>query len=264
LGTYRAKPRRSSRNSADTGAGEKPQLPTTSVVTPCRILDSARRLAHRRQSECECMSMKPGVSTLTVALRVVPARSRLRSPTAVMVSSDTPTSTREPDAPVPSMTVAPSILRSSISSVESGGPRYGPPIDVRGPDMAPHTPQRSSRPGQAVALLDPTRATPISPPTPPSLGSAPAKPWRSSIQRKRQAGARHAGGQRDRRRADRRPWLAERGVARPGQARRRGRRRRRRQERVVLREERRDVVPEADARPMGRDVLDPRALQAAR
>src|SRR6267143_1715107 len=97
LETYRAKPRRSSRNSADTGAGEKPQLPTT--------------------------------------------------------SPDTPTSTREPDAPVPSMTVAPSILRSSISSVESGGPRHGPPIDVRGPDMAPHTPQHSSRPGQAVALL---------------------------------------------------------------------------------------------------------------
>src|SRR5437660_6932443 len=175
LGTYRAKPRRSSRNSADTGAGEKPQLPTTSVVRPCRILDSARRLAHRRQSECECMSMKPGVSTLPVALRVVPARSRLRSPTAVMVSSDTPTSTREPDAPVPSMTVAPSILSSSIRSVERGGPRYGPPIDVRGPDMAPHTPQRSSRPGQAVALLDPTRATPISPPTPPSARKRPGQ-----------------------------------------------------------------------------------------
>ncbi len=29
-----------------------------------------------------------------------------------------------------------------------------------GPDMAPHTPQRSERPGQAVALLD------MAPPTP--------------------------------------------------------------------------------------------------
>ena len=27
-------------------------------------------------------------------------------------------------------------------------------MDVGGPEMAPHTPQRSSRPGKAVALLD--------------------------------------------------------------------------------------------------------------
>jgi hypothetical protein len=33
-GRERAKPRISSRNSSETGAGEKPQLPTTSVVTP--------------------------------------------------------------------------------------------------------------------------------------------------------------------------------------------------------------------------------------
>jgi hypothetical protein len=40
-----------------------------------------------------------------------------------------------------------------------------------GPDMAPHTPQRSPRPGNAVALLD--RRT--------TARRAPATPWRPSI-----------------------------------------------------------------------------------
>ena len=35
-----------------------------------------------------------------------------------------------------------------------GGPEMAPAIDVRGPEMAPHTPQRSARPGEAVARLD--------------------------------------------------------------------------------------------------------------
>src|SRR5207245_2220403 len=125
------------------GAGEKPQLPTTSVVTPWRILDSARRLAHSRQSECECMSMKPGARTLPVALSVVPACSRLRSPTATILSSVTPTSTREPEAPVPSMTVAPSILRSSITWTW-GGPRRPPPPPP--PPRAPGPPTPAPRP----------------------------------------------------------------------------------------------------------------------
>jgi len=42
--------------------------------------------------------------------------------------------------------------------------------NVGGPDMAPYTPNARERPGQAVALL-----------VPPTLGSAPAKPWRSSF-----------------------------------------------------------------------------------
>jgi len=54
-------------NSSDTGAGEKPQLPTTSVVTPWRIFDSARRLAKSRQSECECISMNPGATARPAA-----------------------------------------------------------------------------------------------------------------------------------------------------------------------------------------------------
>src|SRR5436309_9041496 len=62
--------------------------------------------------------------------------------------------------------------------------------------MAPHTPQRSSRPGEPVALLDHAPPTPPqrssrpgepvalldhAPPTPPSARRAPAKPWRASI-----------------------------------------------------------------------------------
>src|SRR5438094_6134227 len=43
--------------------------------------------------------------------------------------------------------------------------------DVGGPDMAPHTPQRSERPGKPVALLDHG----------PSARTAPGNPWRSSI-----------------------------------------------------------------------------------
>src|SRR5881409_2339008 len=37
--------------------------------------------------------------------------------------------------------------------LEDGGPRHGPTMNVRGPEMAPHTPQRSERPGEPVALL---------------------------------------------------------------------------------------------------------------
>ncbi len=112
----------SSRNAAVVGAGEKPQLPTTSVVTPWRILDSARRLPHRRQSECECMSMKPGASTRPEALSTRPADSRERSPMAAMVSPRMPTSARLPALPVPSMTMAPSILRSSMSLMPAASP----------------------------------------------------------------------------------------------------------------------------------------------
>ena len=75
------------RNSSATGAGEKPQLPTTSVVTPWRIFDSARRLPQRRQSECECMSMKPGATHVARGVQRCgrPARGE-RSPTAAMLS----------------------------------------------------------------------------------------------------------------------------------------------------------------------------------
>src|SRR3989442_13105349 len=45
-----------------------------------------------------------------------------------------------------------------------------PPNDVGGPEMGPHTPQRSARRGGAVARLNP-----------PTLGAPRENPWRSSI-----------------------------------------------------------------------------------
>src|SRR3989441_6401132 len=50
--------------------------------------------------------------------------------------------------------------------------------------MAPQPPQRSERPGAAVALLDyATGDAPRWPPKPPNARSVPAQPWRSSITR---------------------------------------------------------------------------------
>src|SRR5207247_2936504 len=45
------------------------------------------------------------------------------------------------------------------------------PIEVGGPEMAPHTPQRSARPGEARARLDCPRAAPKWPPPPPAPGA---------------------------------------------------------------------------------------------
>jgi len=56
--------------------------------------------------------------------------------------------------------------------------------------MAPHTPQRSGRPGEAVAPLDSASRGrgPEMAPHAPNARAAPAKPWRPSILR-RVAGA---------------------------------------------------------------------------
>ena len=64
--------------------------------------------------------------------------------------------------------------RDERSDARSSGSLAG---DVGGPDMAPHTPRRSSRPGKAGALLDS--------PTGPSCGgpASPALPRRGSAAR---------------------------------------------------------------------------------
>ena len=51
------------RRSGSAGAAEKPQLPTTSSVTPWRTFDSARGLSGSVKSECVWMSMSPGATT---------------------------------------------------------------------------------------------------------------------------------------------------------------------------------------------------------
>src|SRR2546421_2526604 len=80
------------------------------------------------------------------------------------------------DWSAPQMT--PRVIGSTRLICRRGGPRHGPPhpptlgaprgtrgaprrpargfssVDVGGPDMAPHTPPRSARPGEPVALLD--------------------------------------------------------------------------------------------------------------
>src|SRR6266850_7043730 len=52
------------------------------------------------------------------------------------------------------------------------------PLLTWGPRHGPHTPQRSSRPGKAVARLVLGRAAPR---WPPNARRAPAKPWRASF-----------------------------------------------------------------------------------
>src|SRR5206468_8991757 len=52
-----------------------------------------------------------------------------------------------------------------------------------GPEMAPQTPQRSGRPGEAVAPLDATGGLGGPEIPPPNARGAPAKPWRSSMLR---------------------------------------------------------------------------------
>src|SRR5712692_2537603 len=185
----------SSRNSSLTGAGEKPQLPTTSVVTPWRILDSARRLAKSRQSEWECMSMKPGATVSPAASTISPAGSRERSPTAVMLSPVTPTSARTAGTPVPSRTCPPEILRSSTRHLFEAYDPLAPGRRGQQPRLAP----------RRAAQLD--------------------GEW--------QPVGREPGGQRDRGHAGETPRRAVVRIARGLEPLRRGAGRRRRDERVV-------------------------------
>src|SRR5882672_9328223 len=207
----------SSLNSGDTGAGENPQLPTTSVVTPWRILDSARRLPKSRQSECECMSMKPGATMRPEASRVCPAGSRARSPTIAMLSPVTPTSTRTAGVPVPSKTCPPVILRSSTRRFLE-------------PDGA-LTPRGGG---------EETRLRPRSP---------------RELEGKGQSARREAGGEGDRRHARGAPRRAEGRVAREGQALGRGARRGRRDERVEARGDRSHVGAEGAAVGLGGEIV---------
>src|SRR5213078_4106494 len=63
--------------------------------------------------------------------------------------------------------------------------RGAPRSPASGPELAPQTPTRSSRPGAAVARLGHPRAAPNWPPKPPHVRRAPAQPWRASVTRER-------------------------------------------------------------------------------
>src|SRR5689334_17881220 len=96
-----------------TGAYVQPQLPTTSVVTPWRIVLSAVGLASRDQSLWLCGSTKPGQTMRPRASIVRRAAAPSSSPTAAMRSPSTATSARCGAAPLPSTTTPPWISRST-------------------------------------------------------------------------------------------------------------------------------------------------------
>ena len=91
--------RTSSSRAGATGPGEKPHMPTTSVVTPCRTLDSADGQVSSTRSECEWMSMKPGATISPAASMVRAASPRRPGPTATMRSPSTATSAATAGAP---------------------------------------------------------------------------------------------------------------------------------------------------------------------
>src|SRR5688572_22555515 len=88
-----------------TGAGEKLHMPTTSVVTPWRTLDSADGHLSYTRSECEWMSMNPGVTISPLASITRSASPVSPGPTAAMRSPSTATSAARAGAPLPSTTV---------------------------------------------------------------------------------------------------------------------------------------------------------------
>ena len=61
----------------DGGNGEAPQLPTTTVVTPWRMVEASSGTTKGAMSEWLCTSMKPGASTRSAA-RIVPAARPVR------------------------------------------------------------------------------------------------------------------------------------------------------------------------------------------
>ena len=102
------------------GAAEKPQLPTTSSVTPWRIFDSARGFSGRVKSECVWMSMNPGATTWPRASITRWAGRVERDSSATMRPFPMLTSPSRPAAPLPSMTWPPRISRSSMNWVDGG------------------------------------------------------------------------------------------------------------------------------------------------
>jgi hypothetical protein len=93
------------------GATEAPS-PVTSVVIPCRTLDSTRLSTKRFISDWPSMSMKPGATMLPAASTFRAALAAERSPRAASRSPRMPTSARNQGAPVPSTTRPLAITRS--------------------------------------------------------------------------------------------------------------------------------------------------------
>ena len=88
-------------------ARELPSAPTTMVVMPCRITDSARGSAASDESPCEWMSTNPGATARPrTSISVVP-RTANAEPIAAIRPPLTATSISRPSLPLPSKTVPP-------------------------------------------------------------------------------------------------------------------------------------------------------------
>ena len=102
-----------SRASGLQGASAKPQLPITTVVTPCQ----QEQLPSGSQATCASMcvwpSMKPGATTMPSASIVRSAGARMR-PISATRPSLTPTSPRKRGIPEPSTIVPLRIRRSKV------------------------------------------------------------------------------------------------------------------------------------------------------
>lgn len=100
---------------AGAGAGEKPHIPVTSVVTPWRTFDSAEGTWRSEKSEWACMSMKPGVTKQPVASTTPRASPAKPGSTAATRSPRSTTSVGRASAPVPSRTLPPRISQSNAT-----------------------------------------------------------------------------------------------------------------------------------------------------
>ena len=90
------------RFSGPTGAQDRPQLPLTMVVSPCRSSSSPKPGRKAAASAWRWMSMKPGVTHLPRASMTRAARAAGSGSTAAILPPDTATSAWMPGRPEPS------------------------------------------------------------------------------------------------------------------------------------------------------------------
>src|SRR3954451_14308388 len=123
------------RDASDTGAYVQPQFPTTSVVTPWRIVLSAFGFARIDQSLWLCGSTNPGQTTRPRASITRSARVPFTGPTCSMRPLSIATSPRNGGFPLPS-TTQPSRTRRSVNDSLLRHGVAAPAADTRVEDVA--------------------------------------------------------------------------------------------------------------------------------
>src|SRR6266545_730187 len=111
----------------ETGNGEKPQLPSTCVVTPCLVMGGARGKRGSVKSECVCRSMNPGATTAPSAATTRRAAGRPRRPSSRITPRSTATSPVTAGEPVPSTILAPRTSRSCMAGLHPAARRATTP-----------------------------------------------------------------------------------------------------------------------------------------